>query len=50
MVDSLVWLKENIEENDMRDYINWVNWKRKKEENENECNFTFTRTRKFQRD
>lgn len=33
MVDSLVWLKENIEENDMRNYVDWVNWKRQKEEN-----------------
>ena len=34
MLNSLVWLKENVEENqELRDYIDWVNWERQKEEN-----------------
>jgi hypothetical protein len=33
MIDSLVWLKENVEVKEMMDYVKWVNWKRQKEEN-----------------
>lgn len=51
MIDGLVWLKENVEDNqELRDYVDWKDWKRQKEENDNECNFTLTRTRKLQRD
>jgi len=33
MIDSLVWLKENVEDKEMMDYVDWVNWQRQKEEN-----------------
>lgn len=33
MIDSLVWLKENVEDNQrLRDYIDWKDWKRQKED------------------
>lgn len=31
MIDSLVWLKENVEENqELRDYVDWKDWQRQK--------------------
>ena len=34
MLNSLVWLKENVEDNqELRDYVDWVNWQKQKEEN-----------------
>ena len=33
MIDSLVWLKENIEDKEMMDYVDWKDWQNKKEEN-----------------
>jgi len=33
MIDSLVWLKENVEEKEMMDYVEWKDWQRQKEEN-----------------
>jgi len=49
MIDSLVWLKENVEEKEMMDYVEWVNWQRQKEENNERNQVTFNGTRKFQR-
>lgn len=35
MMNSLVWLKENIEDNqELRDYADWKNWQRQKEDND----------------
>ena len=35
MIDSLVWLKENVEDNqELRDYVDWKDWQRQKEEND----------------
>ena len=33
MIDSLVWLKENLEDKEMMDYVEWKDWKNKKEDN-----------------
>lgn len=33
MIDSLVWLKENVEDREMMDYVEWKDWQNKKEEN-----------------
>jgi len=50
MLNSLVWLKENVEDNqELRDYVDWVNWQRQKEENNERNQVTFNGTRKFQR-
>jgi len=49
MIDSLVWLKENVEEKEMMDYVDWVNWQKQKEENNERNQVTFNGTRKFQR-
>ncbi len=33
MIDSLVWLKENVEERqELRDYVDWKNWQKQKED------------------
>ena len=34
MLNSLVWLKENVEDNqELRDFVDYKDWKRQKEEN-----------------
>jgi hypothetical protein len=32
MIDSLVWLKENVEDKEMMDYVEWKDWQRQKED------------------
>ena len=34
MLNSLVWLKENVEDNqELRDFVDYKDWQRQKEEN-----------------
>jgi len=49
MIDSLVWLKENLEEKEIMDYVEWKDSKRQKEENDERNQVTFNGIRKFQR-
>ena len=50
MIDSLVWLKENVEDNqELRDYVDWVNWQRQKEENDDRIKTADFKTKELQR-
>lgn len=48
MIDSLVWLKENVEDNqELRDYIDWKDWQRKKEDNNDRIETADFRVKEF---
>jgi len=50
MLNSLVWLKENVEDNqELRDYVDWKDWQRQKEDIDERHQVTFNGNRKFQR-
>ena len=50
MIDSLVWLKENVEDNqELRDFVDYKDWQRKKEENDDRIKTADIETEELQR-
>jgi hypothetical protein len=50
MIDSLVWLKENVEDNqELRDFVDYKDWQRKKEENDDRIKTAGFETKELQR-
>lgn len=48
MIDSLVWLKENVEDNqELRDYVDWKDWQNKKEENDDKIKTKLVNTKEL---
>ena len=50
MLNSLVWLKENVEDNqELRDFVDYKDWKRQKEENNDRIKTADFEAKKLQR-
>ena len=49
MIDSLVWLKENVEEKEMMDYVEWKDSQRQKEENNDRIKTKLANAKEFSR-
>jgi len=50
MIDSLVWLKEKVEDNqELRDYVDRKDWQRQKEENNDKIKTADFEAKKLQR-